>query len=57
MCLLQYMNYCSLSLFISEECDYREDAQFGWYSKSTADHCLNYMNIRTVFMSGGLSFA
>lgn len=40
-----------------EECDYREDTRLGRISESTADYCLNYTNIRTVFISAGLSFA
>lgn len=49
--------YCSCLLSKREECDYREDTQFGRISESTADYCLNYKNIRTVFISAGLSFA
>lgn len=36
--------------------DYREDSQLGRISESTADYCLNYTSIRTVFISAGLSF-
>lgn len=56
--LVEDRSCCSCLQSIREECDYREDAaQFGRISESTADYCLNYMSVRTVFISAGLSFA
>ena len=47
----------ALSLRPNLTADYREDAQLGRIIKSTADYCLNYMDVRTVFISAGLSLA
>ena len=55
--LVEDRNCCSCLQSKREQCDYREDARLGRISESTADYCLNYMDIRTVFISAGLSFA